>query len=162
MREILYQSKSPLSISIAADPRINSTDYLDDQIWELTINAGEPQALAVQTTYGLRASNMRLFPRFTIGNEESTNPQKFTKPPTFQKIFPNFIGLSFSPIKSISVQYDLWVPRSQVISGRIVITNISSQNQRLKFELIALLNPSEGGSRIIPVEIDGVRHLFNP
>ncbi len=156
MREIFYQSDSPLSITIAADPRINSTDYVNDQIWELTINTGEPQALAVQTTYGLRASSMRLFPRFSIGNEESTNPVKYAKAPTFHKIYPNFIGLSFSPFSSIEVQCEYWVPNSHVISGRIRITNTSSQNQQVKFELIGLLNPSSGGSRIIPEEIDGV------
>lgn len=156
MRQIYYQSESPLSITIAADPRINSTDYVNDQIWELTINTGEPQALAVQTTYGLRASSMRLFPRFSIGNEESTNPLKYVKAPTFQRIYPNFIGLTFSPFSSLEVQSEYWVPNSHVISGRIRITNTSSQNQQVKFELIGLLNPSAEGSRIVPDEIDGV------
>jgi len=156
MKEIFHQSGTPLSISIAADPRINSTDYFNDQIWELTINTGEPQSLAVQTTYGLRATLIRLFPRFTIGNEESTNPLKYVKSPTFNKVYPNFIGISYAPFKSLDVDSEYWVPNSHAIAGRIRITNTSSQNQQVKFEMVALLNPSEGGSRIIPVEIDGV------
>lgn len=159
MREIFHQSSSPLSITIAADPRINSTDYVDDQIWELTINTGEPQTFAVETTYGLRASSMRLFPRFTIGNEESTNPSKFAKAPTFERIYPNFIRVSYAPFASIEVRSEYWVPNSHVIAGRIHLTNTSSQNQHVKFELVALLNPSEGGSRIVPIEIDGVSVL---
>ena len=156
MRDIPFQSDSPFSVTLAADPRMSSTDYVDDQIWELTSNSGEPQALALQTTYGLRASKMRLFPRFSIGHEESTNPSNFTKAPICQRIFPNFIGISFTPFSSIKVKSEYWVPNSHAVAGRFLISNTSSQNQQIKFELVVLLTPSEDGSRIIPNEINGV------
>jgi len=159
MKDIFYNSESPMAITIAADPRINSTDYYNDQIWDLTINSGEPQALIIQTTYGLRAFSMRIFPRFSIGNQESTNPVHFSRPPTFHKIYPNFIGLSYAPFNSIEVDGDYWVPNSQSIAGRFRIKNSSSKSQSLKFELVALLNPSEGGARILPTEIEGVQVL---
>jgi hypothetical protein len=54
----------PLSLTLSADSRLTDTDYTDDQIWELTTGGGEPAALALQTTYGLRAHWMRLIPRF--------------------------------------------------------------------------------------------------
>ncbi len=54
----------PLSLTLAADARLTTTDYTNDQIWELSLGGGEPAALALQTTYGLRAHWMRLFPRF--------------------------------------------------------------------------------------------------
>lgn len=159
MKDIFYNSDSPLAITVAADPRINSTDYINDQIWELSINTGEPQALILQTTYGLRAFSMRLFPRFLIGNEESTNPANFSRAPTFHKIYPNFIYLSYAPFSSIEVYGDYWVPNSQSIAGRFRIKNSGSKTQSLKFELVALLNPSEGGTRILPTEIEGVNVL---
>ncbi|HUV29125.1 MAG TPA: hypothetical protein VMW34_17315 [Anaerolineales bacterium] len=159
MRDIILKSDTPLSVTIAADPRLSSTDYVNDQIWELTLNSGEPQALALQTTYGLRATKMRLFPRFSVGHDASTNPSKFAKAPIIQRIFPNFIGISFSPFSSIEVKGEYWVPNSHAVAGRVRISNTSSQNQQIKFELVALLNPSEDGSRIIPNQIDGVTVL---
>ena len=59
----------PLSLTLAADARLTSTNYTDDQIWELSLGGGEPAALALQTTYGLRAHWMRLFPRFVRGDQ---------------------------------------------------------------------------------------------
>lgn len=156
MREYTYHSDAPLSITLAADPRINSTDYINDQIWELTLNTGEPQALAVQTTFGLRATNMRVFPRFSIGHDESTNPARYVKRPTFNKIFPNFIQTTYSPFESLEVCSEYWVPSSHAIAGRIQLANISSQNLTVKIDLVGLLKPSGGGTRIIPAEIEGI------
>jgi hypothetical protein len=159
MRDFTLNSNKPISISIAADPRTSNTDYLDDQIWELTLNSGEPQALALQTTYGLRATKMRLFPRFTIGHDTSTIPSKFSKAPIIQKIYPNYINLSYSPFESIAVVGEYWVANSHQVTGRIHISNISSQNQPLIFELVALLTPTEDGSRAAPTELEGIQVL---
>ncbi|MFL7892151.1 MAG: MGH1-like glycoside hydrolase domain-containing protein [Anaerolineales bacterium] len=159
MRDFTLNSNKPISISIAADPRTSTTNYLDDQIWELTLNSGEPQALALQTTYGLRATKMRLFPRFTIGHDTSTTPAKFSKAPLIQKIYPNYISLAFSPFESIAVVSEYWVANSHQVAGRIHISNISAQNQQLKFELVALLTPAENGSRAVPIEKEGIQVL---
>ena len=62
----------PLSLTLAADMRLCKPDYLNDHIWELEITAGEVASLAVRTTYGLRARNMRLFYRFDEGGQSVT------------------------------------------------------------------------------------------
>ena len=160
MKEIFHQPGTPLSITIAADPRLNSTDYFDDQIWELAIYSGEPQTLAVQTTFGLRASLFRIFPRFTIGNQEITNPSKYAKDPAFQHVYPNFIRITYCPFSLIEVESDYWIPNSKSLAGRFRITNKNSHNVLLKFELVALLSPSDGGDRIIPDEVEGVPVLI--
>lgn len=156
MRDIVLTPDQPVSLTIAADPRISSTDYVDDQIWELAFNSGEPQAITLQTNYGLRAANMRMFPRFTIGSETSTNPAKFAKPPILQKIFPNFISITFSPFIDLTAISEYWVPNSHAISGRIRLTNTGPSNQKFNFQLVTLLQPSENGSRAVPDEIEGV------
>jgi hypothetical protein len=50
---------NPLTLTLAADTRFSHPDYTDDQIWELRLQGGEPPALVLQTTYGLRARWMR-------------------------------------------------------------------------------------------------------
>ena len=64
MRRWNLTQNDPLALRLAADVRLGATDYADDQIWELTLAGGEPPALALRTTYGLRARDMRLLPCF--------------------------------------------------------------------------------------------------
>lgn len=154
MRELNLDFDVPLTFTIAADARESETNYVDDQIWEFAFNGGEPQAIALQTTYGLRAANMRLFPRFSISHESITDPKKFSKPPIIRRFYPNFLDLSYAPFDQIEVESEYWVPSSNAVSGRIVISNTSSKNQQVIFELVALLNPAEGGSRFSPQEIE--------
>ncbi|MFN2128128.1 MAG: hypothetical protein ACK2TU_09750, partial [Anaerolineales bacterium] len=87
----------PLCLNLAADARITPPDYFDDQIWELALADREPQALSLNTTYGLRARSIRLFPQFGLNNNEITTPNHFHKPPIFKSILQNFIELSISP-----------------------------------------------------------------
>jgi hypothetical protein len=156
MREINLTPGTALSLTLAADARFSTTNYVDDQIWELTQNSGEPPAIALQTTYGLRAAKMRLFPRFSEAHESITDPRNFPKPTVIRRLFPNYIEISYAPYDSIEVLSDYWAPASNAVSGRIRITNTSSQNKKISFEWVALLNPSEGGAQITPQEIESV------
>ena len=55
----------PLCLTMAADSRLTDLDYANDQIWELQLGRGTPAAILLNTTYGLRARHMRIFPQFT-------------------------------------------------------------------------------------------------
>ena len=103
MRTWNLKFDDPYSITIAADGRIGETNYLDDQIWEFSSSSGDPSALAVYTTYGLRARSMRLFPRFTIGNKSVINPDNFFLKLEINIILPNYLKLTFSPFEDIDV-----------------------------------------------------------
>jgi hypothetical protein len=72
MREWRLKIGDPLCLTLAADLRAGETCYANDQIWRLTIGEGEPPALALHTTLGLRARAFRLFPRFTEGDAAIT------------------------------------------------------------------------------------------
>ena len=75
MRSLNLTAADPLALRLAADVRAGPTDYANDHIWEVTLSGGEPPALAVRTTYGLRAQAMRLYPSFTEGDRTVTDPQ---------------------------------------------------------------------------------------
>ena len=92
MRKWNLKPNDPLSLTLAADARLVKTDYFDDQIWVLNIGGGEPPALALQTTYGLRARSMRLFPRFSEGDLTQTDPSTFVQTPIITQIYPNFLS----------------------------------------------------------------------
>jgi hypothetical protein len=159
MSEEYHGSESPPRLIIAADARVSNPDYTNDQIWELTQNSGEPQSIALQTTYGLRARKMRVFPRFSELDLSISDPKDFVSRISVHRNFPNYLDISYAPLDSLEVSSEYWVPSSYAVAGRIRITNTSSQNRQIKFELVAMLNPSEDGERITPQKVDGVQVL---
>lgn len=148
----------PLAFTLAADARLPGSDYCDDQIWELVCGSGEPPALALQTNYGLRARSMRLFPRFTRENDDLIDPAGFSKPASVRQFYPNYLHLTYAPFTGIDVQAEVWVPTSQAIAGRLVITNEQAEPASFRFEWVGMLNPTEG-ERMSPLELQGVSVL---
>ncbi len=152
MREWNLKSGDPLVLTLAADARLVQTSYGNDQIWELSLGSGEPHALALQTTYGLRARSMRMFPRFIEGDHVVIEADQFAAAPSILLCLPNFVRLSFSPLSGIDVEMEIWVPSSQTICGKISLVNHSQINRHIHVDWIGQLNPSEG-QRMAPAEV---------
>jgi len=146
MRDWSLAPGDPLCLTLAADSRLSTPDYLNDHIWELVLGGGEPAALSLHTTYGLRAKAMRVFPRFSEGKTSVSNPSAFALPPTIRRFYPNFLILDYSPLPNLDVSAEYWVPASNVISGRLNITNKSNATRKIRFEMCALLMPIDGQS----------------
>jgi hypothetical protein len=159
MREWKLTPNSPLSLTLAADTHLTALDYVNDQIWELLLGRGEPGSILLQTSYGLRARNMRVFPQFVEEHQTIADPSEFAAPPTLTKFFPNFLRLIFSPFSGIEIQMDYWVPGCQVIAGRIQIKNHSSSDRQLRLELAALLSPIGQGQPMLPEKMEAVTVL---
>lgn len=155
MREWNLKAGDPLSLNLAADARLSLTDYQNDQIWELSLSGGEPPALALQTTYGLRARSFRMFPRFSEGDLTISDPSSFAVSPSIRYFYPNFIEVSFSPLKDIDVISEVWVPESQVIAGRMTFSNLGTTPRQVDLEWVAQLAPSGEGERMSTVEMGG-------
>jgi hypothetical protein len=148
MREWHLKAGDPLSLTLSADARMGPTDYFNDQIWEISLNGGEPPALAIQTTYGLRANNLRLFPRFYEGDLDRCDPTTFTSPPAVRRFFPNFTEITFSPFENIEVTAEYWAITSQSNVGRLTIVNTGSSQRQIRLEWVAILAPSSEGQRM--------------
>ena len=144
MREWNLKSDDPIALVLAADARLAATDYCNDQIWTLSIGGGEPSALAIQTTYGLRARVMRLFPRFIEGDQSRINPSSFYKAPAIKFLSPNYISLLFSPFPNIDVLAEYWVPDSNGIMGHFILSNNSDQTRKIRIEWISQLISNAG------------------
>ena len=87
MRDWHLTQADPLTLRLAADARLAPTDYANDHIWELSLTGGDPPALALRTTYGLRAQDMRLFHAFADGDAHVTDPADFAAPPEVRAFF---------------------------------------------------------------------------
>ena len=128
-------SNSPISILLAADARLTETRYTDDQVWELRLGGGEPPTLAVQTTYGLRARTMRIYPSFRQEGIAVSDPASFARSPELVWVYPNACAVRFSPFSGIDVLAEYWVPESWLLVGRLKISNSGSLQQKVLLEL---------------------------
>ena len=144
MRDWSLAQGDPLSLSLAADSRLSIPDYLNDHIWELLLGGGEPAALSLRTTYGLRAKSMRIFLRFSENGKTVSDPATFALPPTVRRFYPNFLLLDYSPLPTIDVSSEYWVPQSNAVSGRVTVANKTNAIRKIRLEVCAVLTPIDG------------------
>ena len=140
------------TLQLAADARLCQPDYANDIIWELVPGGGEPISLLLQSTLGLRARSMRLFPRFTSNNSSLVDPSAYETQPRLLKTYPNYISLQYKPFAGLEVMAEYWVPESLTVCGRISITNRGSQVEKLDTEWVSLLTPLEEGRGMAVVQ----------
>ncbi len=158
MRDWSLGPGDPLSLTLAADARLCTPDYTDDHIWELQLGEGEPAALALHTTYGLRARSMRIFPRFSENGQTVTDPATFARPPRLRRFYPNFLVLDFSPFPALDVTAEYWVPDSHTVTCRLTIVNHTPRPREVRLDVCGLLVPLEGHS-LTPNKIQSVHIL---
>src|SRR3972149_2483643 len=72
---------NPATIRLAADARLTSPSYVDDQIWEVTLGGGDPPALGFQTTYGFRGRGGGPLPPARGGGGGRTAPAPAPRSP---------------------------------------------------------------------------------
>ena len=123
MRKWDLSADSPIAFTLASDPRFSNPDQTNDQIWKLNIGGGDPAAISVTTTYGLRAQLMRIFPRFIIEGKTISDPNTFHQKPIIKLFLPNYYKIAFMPISDLDISCEFWVPNSQSICGRFEIFN---------------------------------------
>jgi hypothetical protein len=159
MRQWSIPPEGPLSLRIAADARMCEPDYADDQIWELKLGGGEPAAVALETTYGLRARGMRIFPSFMMGSKIATDPAQFASPPIVRSLLPNYLRVDLAPFTDLQVSAEYWVPDSHTVAGRFILKNLSMESMPLRLRLHAVLRPGENPQTMDAITIEGVHVL---
>ena len=95
MRNWNLTAGDPLQLTIAADALLATPEYQNDHIWELDLSGGDPSAVGLRTTYGLRARLMRIFPRFIENDKVVNDPADFAVPPHVRAFHTNFLEVTF-------------------------------------------------------------------
>jgi len=139
--------------TLAADVRFAQIDLKGDQVWELDMAGGEPPALAVQTTYGLRCRGLKIFPRFTMQGTTLTDPRTFAEPPRLKKRLTNYVQVTCTPFTSINLFLEFWVPSSSSICGRMRVVNHGTRPVALNCEWAVLLQPLGRGEPMTSAEM---------
>ncbi len=139
--------------TLAADRRFTEINLVNDQVWEFNGSSGEPPALAVQTTYGLRCRGMKIFPRFTLLGTTLTDPRTFFRAGRIEKRLTNYLLVTCSPFPAVDVELEYWVPSSQSICGRVGIINSGSDSLSLNCDWAVLLQPQGKGEAMTNAEM---------
>ena len=154
MRDWHLTHADPLALRLAADARLAATDYANDHIWELGLAGGDPAALSVRTTYGLRARDMRIFPGFADDDGHVTDPADFAEPPQVRAFFVNYVRVTCQPLPGLPVIADYWVPDSHTLAGQFTFTNTGSAPRLFTLLLSALLKPLDNPRVMTPGQVD--------
>lgn len=133
--------------------RFTQIDLKNDQVWEFTCSGGEPPAVAVQTTYGLKCQGVKVFPRFTLKGTTLTDPRTFASPVKIEKRFTNYIAVSCCPFPLVDVQIEYWVPGSTSICGRTRLVNRGPEAISLTLDWAVLLKPKGPGESMVGKQI---------
>ena len=159
MRRWSLTADDPLVLRLAADARFCTPDYLDDQIWELTLRGGEPPAIAVQTTFGLRSRGLRLFPTILVDGHPFADPQHFSEAPVVVALLPNYLRVEAVPVPGLHAVLEYWVPESHVLAGRVTLVNREARAHEVRLRLSAILRPGEDPQAMRAETIQGVTVL---
>jgi hypothetical protein len=159
MRQWSIPAGGPRALRIAADARVCVPSYLDDQIWELCLEGGDPPGVSVETSYGLRARSMRLFPSFLIDGDVLTHPAAFALPPIVRSFLVNYLRSDFTPARNVDVQAEYWVPDSRSLVGRFLLQNRRASPCPVRLALNAVLRPGNNPQAMGGMTFGGVSAL---
>lgn len=135
LRRWQLNATRPYSLEIAADARLSSTDYTDDQVWRLALGSGESPALALQTQYGGRVGLASIVPMWTLDNRVVYQAQGYAKPPVIVAFAPGFLQVQAAITPQIGIRAEYWVMDSHAVGARYTFANNSSQPLTLRVEL---------------------------
>ncbi|MBN1287633.1 MAG: hypothetical protein JXB47_19685 [Anaerolineae bacterium] len=134
MRDWNLRPGDPLALRLAADARMGGTDYADDQIWELVMDA---PALALQTAYGGRCAHLRITPAWIIGARRIASAQGYAKRPVLRAFAPNYLRVTAALVLNLTLTAEFWVMDSHTAGCRWTFENTSGAPVTFQVELSA-------------------------
>ena len=135
MRDWHLTADSPLSIRLAADPRLGRTDYADDQSWELAFGGPDEPAFALQTRYGGRAGLARIVPMWVLDGRAVYESMGYAERPVLVRFAPNYARITARLTNTLALTAEFWVMSSHAVGGRFILENRSDQPAALRVDL---------------------------
>ena len=136
MRRWQLDHSRPSSIYLTADARLSSTNYVDDQVWQLEIGQGESPALVLQTQYGGRVGLARILPMWIVNQTVIYQAQEYDTSPIIQYFGPNYMQTQSKITPSLSLVTHTFVLDSQSLAGLFVLENQSDEALSIHLDLL--------------------------
>ena len=157
LRRWQLQASQNLPLPLAADARLQPTDYSDDQVWQLAPSAGPSPALALQTNYGGRVGLATLVPMWTYENRIIYEAQAYARPPIIAHFAPGYMLLRATLLPKVELQAEYWVIDSHTIGGQFKLKNNTAQPITLQLDMFGHVGAQgkEQSLHIVPVGDNG-------
>lgn len=139
LRRWLLDSNKTLSLPLAADARLTTTDYLDDQVWELSLGALDSPALVLQTRYGGRVGLASLIPMWFHDGRMIYQAQAYSMPPAITAFAPGYLRIQASLTPNLALQAEYWVMESHAVGARFTLANAHTKPVHLRLDLFGHL-----------------------
>lgn len=123
------------TLPLAADARLSSTDYNDDQVWELTPGVTDSPALKLQTNYGGRTGLASIVPLWTHDGRIIYQTQAYAQPPVITAFAPGYaqVEAALTPALLLTARYR--AIESHAIGGQYTLRNTGQNPVRVRLEL---------------------------
>lgn len=121
---------------LAADARFSSTDYADDQSWELQIGQGEGAALVWSTRYGGRVGQASLVPLLTLAGQARYAAQDFATPPAVAAFTSGYLRVESELTAELGLRVEYFVFESQAMGARLTLSNAGNFPADVRFDLV--------------------------
>lgn len=159
MRALSLNRNEPRSFILAVDCAFAAFNPQHDQVWSLSLDCAHVFPFCLQTTYGLRARSMRIFPQIRINHKNYNDPHDFRSLPEVTCCSPDTYIVECSPLEGLSIRFDFFIPESDVIVGGICIKHAGETPVDLSVAMAAVLVPFGKG---IPTrsEHDGINQII--
>ncbi|MEP6984459.1 MAG: hypothetical protein ABI970_02600, partial [Chloroflexota bacterium] len=142
-------TNAPYCLHIAADARLSSTDYRDDQIWEVLPGSGESPALALQTRFGGRAGLVSLVPMWLHDGRSIYQAQAYARPPYLTGFAPGYLRFEAALTPHLALQTEYWAMESHAIGIRYTLANVHTQPLDVELDVIAFVGLNNKEQRLL-------------
>ncbi len=144
-------SNAPYCLHIAADARLSSTDYRDDQIWEVRPGSGDSPALALQSRLGGRAGLVSIVPMWQHDGRSIYQAQAYTRPAYLTGFAPGYLRFESALTPHLGLQTEYWAMESHAIGVRFTVANIHSEALEVELDVVAFVGMNNKEQALIPL-----------
>ncbi len=144
-------SNAPYCLHIAANARLSSTDYRNDQIWEALPGSGESPALALQTRLGGRAGLVSLVPMWIHDGRSIYQAQAYSRPPYITGFAPGYLRFEAAITPHLALQAEYWAMESHAIGVQFTLANVHTEPLDVELDVIAFVGINNKEQPLVPL-----------
>ena len=159
MDSISLSRSDPKAFILAADGDFSEFDPARDQVWSLNLCGTPSFPFSLTTTYGLTAKSVNLFPNICINNQRLTESTSYSQPPTVTRYTPASLRVNLMLQTDLALQFDCFLPESDVLIGAVQVKNTGSDIADLSLEMALILIPMTPGTPSHP-DADGITQII--
>ena len=145
MRVLSLNCDGPRSFILAVDCAFSGFESHNDQVWSLSLDYAHAYPFCLQTTYGLRARSMRVFPIIKINHVDYTDPHDYHSLPEVTCCSPDTLRVACSPLEQLAIRFDFFIPEPDLLIGDIRIKHSGETAIDLSVAMAAALVPMGKG-----------------